>query len=59
MLLSADEIDRRLTWPSGRAAELAEARRLPHLILPDGTIRFEWKDVEALLTWVEPGEVQP
>ncbi len=49
MLLYPEDVDRRLNWPPGRAERLARRRRLPHLRLPDGSIRFEWEPVEALV----------
>lgn len=52
MLLYPEEIDDRLTWPLGRAERLARRRQLPHVVLPDGSIRFEWDSVEAMLKHV-------
>ncbi len=48
-LLYPDEVDRRLNWPVGRAERLARQRRLPYVLLPDGSIRFRWEEVEGLL----------
>ena len=48
-LLYPEDIDQRLNWPLGRAARLARQRRLPHLLLPDGSIRFRWEDIEPLI----------
>jgi len=48
-MLTPEEIDRRLNWPPGRAERLARQRRLPHLILPDGRIRFVWEQIERLV----------
>lgn len=49
MLLYSEEIDKRLNWPLGRAERLARRRKLPHVRLPDGSIRFEWEKIEPLL----------
>lgn len=48
-LLYGEDIDRRLNWPLGRAERLARRGKLPHVILPDGQVRFEWPYVAALL----------
>jgi hypothetical protein len=52
MFLYPEDIDRRLNWPPGRAERLARRHRLPHVILPDGAIRFIWEEVESLLVRV-------
>ncbi len=52
MFLHPDEIDKRLNWPLGRAERLARRKRLPHILLPDGSIRFTWAEIEALLVRV-------
>lgn len=49
MLLYPEDIDRRLNWPIGKAQRLAQRRRLPHLVLPDGSIRFVWDEIEPLI----------
>ncbi len=49
MLLYPEDIDQRLSWPLGKALRLARRRKLPHVVLPDGSIRFEWEDIEDLL----------
>ena len=46
-LLLAEDVDRLLNLPPGRAHRLARTGRLPHLVLPDGSIRFRWGDVRA------------
>jgi hypothetical protein len=51
-LILGDDIDRRLGWKPGRAERLARQRRLPHVILPDGSIRFDWDEIETLLVRV-------
>jgi hypothetical protein len=48
-LLYPEEIDQRLSWPLGRAERLARQRRLPYVLLPDGSIRFEWERIERLI----------
>ena len=53
MLLYPEDVDRRLNWPLGRAERLARRKRLPHVILPDGSIRFDWSEVEPLLCRVD------
>ena len=44
-LIEPEEIDRRFAWPIGRAAKLARRRQLPYVLLPDGTIRFDWQKI--------------
>ncbi|KAA1261145.1 hypothetical protein LF1_36890 [Rubripirellula obstinata] len=51
LLLTAD-VDRRLAWPLGRAERLARRGKLPHLVLPDGSIRFRWRDIAKLVQTV-------
>ena len=48
-LLYGEEIDQRLNWPLGRAERLARQRRLPYVMLPDGSIRFKWEEIEPLV----------
>ena len=48
-LLYPEEIDQRLNWPLGRAQRLARRGTLPHVVLPDGGIRFEWHSIEPLV----------
>jgi hypothetical protein len=52
MFLYPEDVDQRLNWALGTAVRLARRRRLPHLVLPDGSIRFEWAAVEALIQHV-------
>ena len=54
MFLYGEEVDQRLNWPLGRAERLARRGKLPHLVLPDGSIRFEWSPIEALIRRVPP-----
>jgi hypothetical protein len=57
MLVYGEEIDRRFGWPLGRAERLARRKRLPHVLLPDGSIRFEWADIDPLLVRVPAEQV--
>ena len=57
MFLYPEEVDRRLNWSLGRAERLARRQRLPHVLLPDGSIRFEWERIEQLLRFV-PAKVE-
>ena len=43
-----DDLDKRLGWKPGKAERLARQRRLPHLLLPDGSIRFDWNGSSVL-----------
>jgi hypothetical protein len=52
MFLFGEDVDRRLGWKLGRAERLAHQRRLPHSILPDGSIRFRWEEIEPLIVRV-------
>ncbi len=52
MFLCGEEIDQRLNWPLGKAERLAKRQILPHFLLPDGSIRFRWEEVEAILVHV-------
>lgn len=49
MFYFAEQIDEILTWPPGRAERLARRGKLPHVVLPDGAIRFEWSDIAPLV----------
>jgi hypothetical protein len=53
-----EDIDRHLNWPLGTAARLARRRRLPHYVLPDGSIRFLLDEVKALVRRVSPVAAQ-
>ena len=52
-LLYGEEIDRRLNWPLGRAERLARRKKLPHYVLPDGSVRFRWADIEPLIVSID------
>jgi hypothetical protein len=53
MFIHPEDVDRRLGWQPGRAERLARRRRLPHVLLPDGSIRFEWDKIEPLIVRVQ------
>jgi hypothetical protein len=57
MFISSEEIDRRLGWRPGRAERLARQRRLPHVLLPDGSIRFDWDKIESLIVHVQAATI--
>lgn len=48
-LIYPEDVDQLLNWPLGRAERLARQRRLPYVLLPDGSIRFRWEEIEPLL----------
>lgn len=52
MLLYPEAVDKLLNWPLGRAQRLARRRKLPHVILPDGSIRFDPSEVDGFLVRV-------
>ena len=58
-LLYPEDIDNRLTWPIGKASRLAKRGKLPHVILPDGSIRFEWGAIAPLIVRVPVVAVYP
>ena len=51
-LLQSADVDRRLAWPIGRAERLARRGRLPHVRLPDGSIRFRWREIARMIEYV-------
>ena len=51
-LLYPDDIDSRLNWPPGRTSRLARSGKLPHYVLPDGSIRLRWDEVTPLVQHV-------
>lgn len=51
-LLHPDDIDSRLNWPPGRTSRLARKGKLPHYILPDGSIRLCWAEISPLVTHI-------
>lgn len=54
-LLYPDDIDTRLNWPPGRTSRLARSGKLPHYILPDGSIRLSWDEITPLIQHVPTG----
>jgi len=48
-LIYPEDVDQRLNWPLGKAEKLARQRRLPYILLPDGSIRFQWEEIETLV----------
>ncbi len=52
MFICSEEIDQRFRWSIGRAERLARRGKLPHVVLPDGSIRFEPEAIEGLITRV-------
>jgi hypothetical protein len=54
-LLYGTDVDQRLSWPLGRADRLARQGRLPYVLLPDGSIRFEWPSIEPLVQRIPAG----
>ncbi|MEZ6081212.1 MAG: hypothetical protein R3C09_28530 [Pirellulaceae bacterium] len=52
-LIYPEDVDQRVNWPLGRAERLARQRRLPYVLLPDGSIRFLWEQVEPLILSVD------
>ena len=58
MFLLGEQVDERLGWRAGKAERLARQRRLPHVLLPDGSVRFEWDVIERLLVRVPTPEAE-
>jgi hypothetical protein len=48
-LLKPYELDSQLRYPAGRSARLARRGLIPHVVLPDGEIRFDPELIEAWL----------
>lgn len=48
-LLKPKQVDCILQWPFGKTARLAKQGKIPHILLPDGQIRFASKDIDYLL----------
>jgi hypothetical protein len=57
-LLYPDDIDARLNWPLGRTSRLAQQDKLPHYLLPDGSIRLRWDEIKVLVRRVPLPEQQ-
>jgi hypothetical protein len=48
-LLKPVEVDLLLRYPPGRSLRLAKVGLLPHVLLPDGEVRFEEEAIAAVL----------
>lgn len=48
-LLKPGEVDLLMRYPRGRSARLAQQGRLPHILLPDGEIRFSHSEIQNVL----------
>lgn len=58
-LLYPDDIDSRLNWPPGRTSRLVRIGKLPHYVLPDGSIRLSWDDIAPLVQHVTTAAPPP
>lgn len=54
-LLKPSEVDLLFRYPPGRSLRLAKAGRIPHIVLPDGEIRF---DESLIATIINPPQHQ-
>jgi hypothetical protein len=52
VFISPEDVDRRMNWRPGKAERLARQRRLPYILMPDGSIRFDWAELERLIVRV-------
>lgn len=48
-LIHPCELDSRLRYPSGRSLRMARRGQIPHVLLPDGEIRFDVKVIDEWL----------
>jgi predicted site-specific integrase-resolvase len=48
-LLTAREVESLFRYSPGHATRLARKGKLPHLVLPDGAIRFDEVEIQRLL----------
>ena len=48
-LFRPKQLDLILQWPYGKAARLARQGKIPHIVLPDGQIRFNLKTIKRML----------
>jgi hypothetical protein len=53
MFIFAEDVDKRFGWKPGTAERLARQRRLPYVLLPDGSIRFDWDEIEPLVVRIQ------
>jgi len=49
-LLKPRKLDLIFRYPPGRSLRLAKRGQLPYIVLPDGEIRFDQKDIEKILS---------
>lgn len=49
-LITPRELDRQLSYPQGRSVRLARTGQIPHVLLPDGEIRFSAIEIA---TWLQ------
>lgn len=54
-LLMPGEVDRILRYPMGRSQRLARRGKFPHVLLPDGSVRFKEEEIQKLIG----GEASP
>ena len=48
-MLTGRDLDERLNYPRGRSERLARQGLIPHIVLPDGEIRFDHETIEDWL----------
>jgi len=48
-LLTPGEVDTIFCYPNGRSARLARQGKLPHVVLPDGSLRFDAQALQKLI----------
>ena len=51
-LVAPERVDEFFAWPPGRAASLARRKKLPHYVLPDGSLRLRLAEVTAFVRFV-------
>ncbi len=52
MLIFPEDLDKQMGWRPGRSERLSRQRRLPHVLLPDGSIRFDQAEINQLIVRV-------
>jgi hypothetical protein len=50
-MLDERDVDERFAWERCTARRLAKAGVLPHYVLPDGSRRFQWAELAALVKY--------
>lgn len=50
LLMIGSEVDRLLRYPVGRSERLARRGLMPHIVLPDGEIRFHHAAIEKMIS---------